>query len=80
MIANWLFTDPEQLKEPVVRPPGYKEPSSDDDEQEEEGEQTPVAKPAVAVDEKTLAAKEKDLHHKKFMNFPCNSGLSGHVF
>ena len=61
-----------------MRPPGYKEPSSDDDEEEDEHNEQ--ARPAVQIDEKALAAKEKDLHHKKFMNFPCNSGLSGQVF
>lgn len=25
-------------------------------------------------------AREKELHHKKFLDFPCNSGLTGHVF
>lgn len=60
----WLFTDPDH---------SAKESSTPGSDNEEE-----FKKPKVMDEEE--AEKEKDLHHKKFTNFPCNSGLSGAVF
>ena len=78
--TNWLFTDPEQLKEaPVAK----KKPVDSDDEGGQERNDA-HSKLSNATHHQhngdAEAAREKDLHHKKFMNFPCNSGLSGHVF
>ena len=77
-IDFWLFTDPDQLKDGPKK--GKNEDSDGDDE--------PIshlksAKKAAIVEELTPeqeAAREKELHHKEFMQFPTNSGISGMVF
>ena len=84
--SNWLFTDPDQHKE------GRHHKDEDSDAEEKHlkphqartpGHKTPGAtspSKGLKPDPETEAQREKQVHQKKFMQFPCNSGISGQVF
>lgn len=71
----WLFTDPDQLKEGPKK--GKNEDSDGDDDGNQKSKKAPIVEELTPEQE---AAREKELHHKHFMQFPTNSGISGMVF
>lgn len=80
--SNWLFTDPDQAKD------GGWHSSSEESDKEEEGKatKTPLSKTPAENPQGDSArhhdpeVREKEIHKRQFMQFPCNSGISGHVF